>query len=262
VRILLATVLVAGCGFEHGLLLEPDAAGGGGGPGGNPGVDAASSPVSRTCKFPDSALRLCIEFDNRQFTPKALDGSPYQLDALANHVTEGARGSEPAASTFSDSSLTVPESAMLDIKGTLYFETWVYVPQYQDRSLLSNAGQYGLRLDGEGRISCQIGTAVARTPTSLTTNTWHHVACGYTQTYAGPTFGLAIDGVVTACAPGPSQVPTAGTGGTVLAAQFNGMIDDVRIYSRLLDTQQLCMHADRTTGCALQCPQNGPGPEG
>lgn len=255
-------MLVAGCGFEHGLLLEPDAAGGGGGSGGTPGADAASSPVSRTCKFPDSALRLCIEFDNRQFTPTALDGSPYQLDAMANHVTEGTRGSEPAASTFDDSSLTVPENAMLDIKSTLYFETWVYVPQYQDRSLINNAGQYGLSLDGEGRISCQIGSAVARTPTSLTMNTWHHVACGYAQTYAGPALGIGIDGIVTACASGPNQVPTAGTSGTVLAAQFNGMIDDVRIYTRLLDTQELCMHADRTTGCTLRCPDTGPGPGG
>ena len=252
VRILLATACVVGCSFEHGVLEEQ--------PGGgvDPTVDSGTS-TARTCKYPDPELRLCIEFDDNVFSPLAHDASPYGLDAITLNVGEYLRDNTPAAVTAWDSKLSVGEHAMLDINPAITIEAWMAVLVYHSASLVSNDGQYALRLDPEGRISCRIGDRSARSTQSIGTGAWRHVAC----VYDGDVLSVFVDGSPQDCEYESTPIPTAGTLGTRLAAGYVGAIDDIRIYARALTAADVCTHADRTD-CSTRCDlgSGGPGPGG
>jgi len=249
VRFVVAILMVAGCSFENGKAVDTGSA--------EPDVDAMPESISRTCKYPDSALRLCIEFDDRVFTPAATDGSPYGLDASASQIDEASRGSVPAAAVRADSSLAVAETAMLDISPSLTLETWLRVPAYQLAAPIYNAGQYSLGLDGYGRVSCWIGNVGAVSPQAIGKDTWRHVAC----VFDGKVLALYVDGSIQRCQARTQPIPTAGTAGTKLGENLVGDIDDVRIYARALAGTEICSHADKT-GCTATCDAGGPGPGG
>lgn len=229
---------------------------------GDPGPDADATP---RCKYPDSELRLCIEFDDRVFEPAATDTSPYRLDASASQIQEAARGDAPAAATTLESSLTVAETAMLDIREAITFEAWLQVPAYQNAAVIWNQGQYGVGIDIYGRVVCGIGEFVTMSTQPLGTGTWRHVAC----VYDGRMLSLFVDGSVARCAYRDRErnrpIPTGGKAGTQLASNLVGAIDDVRIYARALAGPEICTHADRTD-CTAACEPGssggGPGPGG
>ena len=248
VRIVLATLAVAGCSFEHGLVAQPDAQSA------DPSADAGAAP--RTCKYPDPALRLCIEFDDKVFSPVATDLSPYGLNAKTSHVTEWQRGGQPAAATsvLDESQLKVDEHAMLDITPAITLETWVNVPIYHFAALVGNYTQYGMTLDSEGRIACRIGSLTATTPQSIGTGTWRHVAC----VFDGQALRVYVDGAPQACRSQQLAIPIAGTQGTWLAYSYTGALDDIRIYARALAATEICSHADKTS-CVSACPSGGRG---
>lgn len=252
-RILLATVFVAGCSFDHGKLVDEDP--GLGDPGlDDPTVDAGTTSTPRTCKYPDAELRLCIEFDDKVFSPMATDASPYQLDASASQIAEATRNGVPAAQISRQSSLVVSETAMLDIRPAITFEAWLQLPTYQSATLIGNTGQYALTIDTSGRATCWIGNLTA-TSQALGTNTWRHLACSFD----GAVLRIHVDGAVQRCQNRTQDIPTAGSQGTRLAASFVGAIDDVRIYARALLSTEICSHADKTS-CASSCPSSsGPG---
>lgn len=246
-RILLATWLVAGCSFEHGVLEDPPDSG----PPADPTMDAAAG-AARTCKYPDAALRLCIEFDDRNFTPIAFDASPYRLDAAAIAIGEYTRNNTPAAATSWGSELRVPEAPMLDISPAITFELWVRVPAYSwGAGLIWNDGQYQLWLDREGHVSCRVGNVTATTSTTLGTNKWRHVACAF-DGQGSKRLNLYIDGVAEQCKSASGVIPASGTLGTYIAGNLVGAIDDVRIYARKLAATEICSHADKTS-CTARC---------
>jgi hypothetical protein len=253
VRILLATCIVAGCGFDHGVLVDE---GDPGTPvGDDPTVDAGPPLVSaRTCKYPDSELRLCIEFDDKILSPMARDGSTHQIDANATKILEDTRNGLPAAATTLESSVRVPEHAMLDITGAITFEAWLRVPTYLAATPIGNVGQYGITIDTSGRVSCRIGTAIATSP-AIGRDMWRHVAC----VFDGSRLRLYLDGTPASCQAATIRMPTSGTMGTWLAYNYAGGIDDIRVYARALAAPEICTHADKTT-CVSTCPGNsGPG---
>jgi hypothetical protein len=252
VRFLLATCLVAGCSFEPGQLVEqPDD------PSGDPGVDdvppdAADTPTGRTCKFPDPSLRLCIEFEDGVYSPAVTDASPYALDAKATNVNEWLRDVFPAAATYWQSSLAVPEHAMLDVTDAITLEAWARVPIYHQAGLIRNQGQYTMWVDSNGRLACTILGVTATTPTSIGADVWRHLAC----TYDGSVLKLYVNGALQRCTNLTGSIATTGTNGTRLASGLTGAIDDIRIYARALVDTEICSHADKAT-CAATCPSDG-----
>lgn len=255
VRILLATLLVAGCSFDHGVVEDqPDA----GEPGDlTPDADDPAAPLA--CKYPDGALRLCIEFEDRKYTPTTSDASPYQLNAAADEIGEWSRDGEPAAATYWNTDVRVPESPMLDIADAITFETWVRVPLYQYGTVLSNDGQYGITMDGSGRVTCRVGSASV-TSDPIGADVWRHVAC----TYEHEILAVHIDGATQRCNDDDSPIPTSGTMGTRIAPGFTAAIDDIHIYARALTGTEICTHANKTA-CATSCPGGdfgGDGPGG
>lgn len=246
-RILLATWLVAGCSFEHGLLEHPPDSG----PPADPTVDAPAG-TARTCKYPDPALRLCIEFDDRNFTPIAFDASPYGLDAAATAIAEYTRNDTPAAATSWSSQIRVRETPMLDISPAITFELWVRVPAYGwGAGLIWNDGQYQMWLDREGRVSCRVGNVTATTSSELGTNKWRHVACAF-DGQGSKQLTLYIDGVAEQCKSASGAIPASGAQGTSIAGNLVGAIDDIRIYARRLAASEICSHADKTS-CTARC---------
>ncbi|HEY5950446.1 MAG TPA: LamG domain-containing protein [Kofleriaceae bacterium] len=213
----------------------------------DPTGDAAvgTSPVS--CKYPDSALRLCFEFEDRKFTPTAFDASPYKLNAVSDELTEVMRNNQPAAATYWNSNMRVPENPMLDITGSITFEAWMYVPVYHLATILQNDNQYSLTMDFYGRVSCRIGNTIV-TSDPIGENTWRHIAC----TLANEKLSIHVDGAATKCQSTDVSIPTSGTTGTRIVPGFVGGIDDVHIYARKLSATEICSHADKT-GCSSAC---------
>jgi hypothetical protein len=243
VRIFVATLLVAGCGFEHGVLDQtaPDAD-----IGVVPPTDD-SAPIAATCKYPDPMLRLCIEFDDRRFTPTSFDASQHGLNAAAANIIESTRNSLPAAATSTLTNMQVPEDPMLDIRNDITFEAWVRVPVYHAATLLANDKQYAITLDANGRVTCRIGSATA-TSDAIGLDVWRHIAC----TRRGENISVHVDGSATRCQSMSGGIPTMGTLGTRLAIGLNGAIDDIRIYARKLSAAEICSHADKTA-CPNAC---------
>ena len=241
--------VVAGCGFEHGIESQPDA----GGVGVDPAADAMS--VALACKYPDPALRLCVEFEDHKYTPTTSDASPYQLDAVAEELGEWTRDGQPAAVAYWNTDVRVPESPMLDIADAITFETWMRVPIYHYATVLANSGQYALSLDSSGRVTCRVG-AESVTSDPIGEDVWRHVAC----TYDHEILAVHIDGATQRCESASSAIPTSGTQGTLIAPGFTGAIDDIHIYARALDAAEICSHADKTA-CASACSGGDGGPD-
>jgi len=242
VRILLATLLVAGCGFEHGV--DPAGAPDGGV---DPSADASVVLPTAPCKFADGSLRLCVEFEDRKYSPTISDTSPFNWNVTADELGEWTRNSLPAAASYWNTDVRVPETPMLDITGAITFEMWVRAPTYQVATLLSNDGQYAIGMDFGGHVICRIGNATAVSD-PIGQDVWRHVSC----TQSGGKMSIHIDGVATQCKDSSESIPTNGTQGLKIAPGFVGAIDDIRIYARKLTALEICTHADKTqcqSGC-------------
>lgn len=251
-------LLVTGCAFEHGGLPDSPDEGSGSdtGSGSNTGGTAA-----RVCKFPDSALRLCVEFDDGVYNPVVHDASSAQMDAMADNISEWQRSGQHAAAVDWSSDLRVPETPNLDISGDLTIEMWVEPGFDQNAYLLRNADQYAMTIDDDGHVSCQVAGASAKSQASLRNTTWAHVGC----TYAQNQIKVWIDGKVSGCRDTTAAISTAGSDGTRLVPAWVGAIDDIRVNARMLSSAEMCVRAGAPAGCSDDCPPPLPdddGPDG
>ena len=244
---MLATLIVAGCSFEHGN--DP------GGPVDETGVDAATGTGSGSsmiaCKFQEADLRLCIEFDDGKVAPLATDNSINRYDADGSNVNQLMRGTSPAAGVLASGRLSVGEKPMLEISQQITFETWLYLQwfplQYAPAFwFVNNRDQYGISVDRDGKLRCHIGNQTA--DVSFTRETWHHVAC----VYDGSRLKVYLDGQIAKCSDVSGLIPTGGTQGTKLVDDTIAGIDDIRIYARALPATDICSHANKTA-CNSTC---------
>ena len=260
-RVLLAIVLVTGCAFEHGELPGDDGSGETGSGSGTGSDNTGDTSTLRVCRFPDAALRLCVEFDDRVYNPVVHDASAAQMDALADNVNEWQRGGSYAAQVNYGSDLRIPETPNLDIAGPLSIEMWVAAGFDQDAYLLRNDGQYVVTVDDDGHITCQLAGVAATSQTSIRNGSWAHVGCTYDQSQVK----VWINGKVQGCRGTNVAVSTTGTSGTRLAPAWIGAIDDIRINARALSLAEMCVRAGAPAGCSDDCPtggSGGPGPGG
>lgn len=236
--------MVAGCGFEHGALPGSD-------DDSTVTGDAATSPTARTCRYPDTSLRLCLELDDGVVSPTLTDTSPNHLDPIATGLSVLMRGStDPAARTASAARVSIAETPQLDISGPITIEMWVNPDRYGSATLLQNNEQYAMMLGMYGHIGCALADRQVFTYTegTIAPNEWAHVAC----TFDGTRVRAFIDGVSTDCALTNERISTDGEVGTKLVPNFEGGIDGIRIYAADL-TSQMCAHAGKTN-CQLRCP--------
>lgn len=220
---------------------------GGSGGAGPTEVDAGAPPQARTCTFADPELRLCLEFDDRKFSPGVTDASQRQLQPTATGVSEVVHGTGYAAAMTLTSRIDVAESTALDPQTALTIEMWIWPGYQQNANLLVNANQYTLQLAGDGRIGCQLPAAAAWTSDESVAEgqRWTHVACTFAPGSGIHVYvnGRSGDGASSSS----GGLSTQGTQGTRIGAGFGGGLDDVRIYGRALSSQEVCAHAGRTT---------------
>lgn len=242
-----------------------------------------TDPIARHCDTSDTALRMCIDFDDAATGPSAAtDGSGKGHDATASNFTMTTRSSEHAAQLASTSRLHVAESPDLDISDAMTVSLWTniaiadYPTGSAQRWLLDNNNQYFVYVRPGGAVRCGIGNTVVDTGVILPAGDWHHIAC----TYDGENFAVHIDGIRAGCrklngmqggvgggvgfpggGPGGGNdhgIPTDGIDGLALGANLGagnnytdpliGGLDNVQIYSRALSTSELCAAAGKT-GC-------------
>jgi hypothetical protein len=246
-----------GCGFEHGQLdydpgETPDA-----GPG-NGSDMPIPTPTPRTCAFPvTSDLKLCLEFNDGVLTPKVRDASSGQLDPSATGLQATMRTpTDPAVTIGASSSISIGETATLDISPAITLEAWVRTAQDQNAYVVENESQYALGVDDNGHVYCGMaGTGLLSYQASahVDAGSWHHIAC----TFDGSKVRAYLDGSSSDCRSGSSSsINEGGMNGTTIAPSFLGDIDGVRIYARDLGNtngvNELCAHANKTS-CQRQC---------
>jgi len=270
-RLALVVMLAAGCGFKPSVASD-------GGPGSGSGSDAnleampGAEPMPNTapCFAPDTnGLVLCVELDDPGLA-QARDGSPAHHDAMVmntNVATRDVPATSQAAQILSTSVIQTGMSADFDVQSYTLM-TWVHrenTPGANGRYGLVHAlGQYYLAIDDADDVFCAVqtdaGTFFVQGPTTDFSQ-WDLVACTFDQSQLcavafpnGSTSGNSScinvpshPAVITGVAPGISvgSIAVAATGYT---SHLAGKLDAVRIYSRVLDQQHICL-AGGLTGC-------------
>ena len=145
-----------------------------------------------------------------------------------------------------DDYVSVPDAPHLDITGPFTISAWVKPASLdQQMQIVAKSDEndtpaaYALYIDNTGKPAFRIhdgddSNAVAG-ETALQANEWTHIA----GVYDGWDMYLYVNGTEVATA--PANAPAANDapltiGGFSDAQQFNGLIDDVRVYNRALDS--------------------------
>jgi hypothetical protein len=249
--LLLATLCTWGCTFQPGTVDDMPAgddpgSGGGGGGVGPTDVDAGIEPTALSCTFADPELRLCLELDDRKFSPGVTDYSQRQLQPTATDVNEVRHGAGYAAAMTLTSRIDVPESTALDPQTALTIEMWIWPAYQHSANLVVNANQYTLQLAGDGRIGCLLpaGATWSSDEHVAKPQQWTHIACTFAPGNGLHVYvnGRAEDG----SSASSGGLSTQGTQGTRVGFGFGGGLDDIRIYGRALSSQEVCTHAGAT----------------
>ena len=134
----------------------------------------------------------------------------------------------------------------LDLPGPFTVTAWMQTRSLYSGtcgSLVMKALDYGFELCG-GQLMASVGSGgswsatVSQPLTSADLNTWKHVA----MTYDGTTLRFYVGGVLIGSAPGAhttTNVPLLFGRWTPAAEYWNGLIDEVRIYGRVLSQGEI-----------------------
>ncbi|HEY1303763.1 MAG TPA: PA14 domain-containing protein [Vicinamibacterales bacterium] len=147
----------------------------------------------------------------------------------------------------SNSVVTVPDSASLDLTTAMTLEAWVMPAAAQGgwRSVMhKNVDRYYLMASSDNNSPVGGGTFGAGNQntyaaSALPINVWTHLA----TTFDGKTVKLYVNGIQVASMPQATSITTSGgtlqIGGDGYGEFFNGSIDEIRIYNRALSAAEI-----------------------
>ncbi len=279
-----ALLVFAGCGGGEVLFLNQDSAGGGGGSGGTILIAASNSPFisfetnggrgeTRTLSGGNGAQGV-IYFQ----TPETAVCAPriFTRDQVRNTVIVLSNGSLVPA--ISEKGLllhdAIGKGTFLMNRSSLTLSAWINLKEYSkgNPSLshstiiaqwgninLGNAA-YGLTIEPTGKVRFEVSKhgndeTRAISDSSVSLNTWHHVA----GRYNGTTLQIFVDGI-------PDGASTAFTGlifntsiqfslgaheAPGLLGFFNGALDEIRIYNRALSDDDIAVLGNRSVRAAI-----------
>lgn len=183
------------------------------------------------------------------------------IDA-ADHATvpAGNAGSANFPTLGGGNRIDVPDSPSLSITGSITISAWIKTNLPVSPNVLPNVdlqeivgkfgtgGGYFFRINSGGGTSFCIvdgsGTASGPSGTNkiIPTGTWTHVAATYDQANAGA-IRMYVGGLQSSDIGSSPSPPPDGAGGLIIGRngqnEFNGHIDEVRIYSRALNTAEI-----------------------
>lgn len=212
----------------------------------NPPIDAAVPPPPATGFCPnDPNLVGCFRFEN-----DLVDESPARQVATGTDIAYAVGRNGQALSVSTATRLRIAETPTLDFK-RFTMEVWLYarsLPAAGTRmGILDNQDQYGLFVYPGGSIRCGAGPNQLFAPAgAIRVGEWIAVACSVDETFVT----VRVGGILAASGPG-QIVPTGGTLGLTIGGNtpqaglvqpdpFNGLIDNLRIWSRVRSTSELC----------------------
>jgi hypothetical protein len=207
--------------------------------------DGAPTPAAFCDPNDNPGLVGCYMFNGSADDLSGLDHHP-QFDNQAY-----ANGIDGQAFVFTDATvMVVPENEDFDA-GELTVEMWIRpdVIGVADVNLLDNDSQYELELTAAETVRARCSVSGANSTLTGTTviaaDEFTHVAL----TYNGASLLLYVGGVEDASVAAPGALDEAGIMGTfvgldhALNEQFNGRIDNFRVFDVARTPEQICVSA-------------------
>jgi hypothetical protein len=212
---------------------------------GEPDAAAPSDPEKLKICPRLGDLALCLRFEGQ-----ALDESAH-LHPLTISNVEFQPGVTRLAGSFAAGGIAVPESSALDTP-RLTIEAWINprvlpAPGTQ-MGVVDNNGQWGMFLRPDGAVVC-LGRGIVTAPGAAEVGKWHALAC----TFDEKALAIYVDGVKKAEVVSLGPLLGGGTTGTSvghdnpLGSDYDGLLDNVRIWRIVRTPQQIC-------GAAITCP--------
>jgi hypothetical protein len=232
----------------------------------------ASTPTSfgLTVNAVPAGLRAAYAFSEGQGPNTADASGNVNTGVLTNGPTwtTGRYGNAISFDGVNDF-VTAPDSASLDLTTTGTIEAWVRLNAVglwhgliaKGNANTDSAHNYALEVTNGNRARCILGNGgtfqVLDSVLTLAAGTFRHLAC----TWNGTTLALYVDGALNASA--AQTVTPAGNTAPLFLGQFggnsdrlNGILDEVRIYSRALAVGEI--QADMNTPIAAAGPNTPP----
>jgi len=166
------------------------------------------------------------------------------------------------------SQVLLADASDLDV-GALTIDMWIAPagnPVNAHNWLLDNNTQYFLTYEMDGKVRCGIGSKVVTSSAAITDSAWHHVACTYDGAHE---LHVYVDGDRSGCVNYSSAIPTGGTDGIAIGANYGagngftenyvGGIDAVHVYARAMSDTEICSAAGQQSCQTVSCNQGGPG---
>jgi 1,4-alpha-glucan branching enzyme len=215
------------------------------------GVSADSTPICATIALQTTSTNLLAywKFDEADGTiayDSSDNGNTGTVSGLSWSWTDGPFG--PALYFGGEDQVAVPDSASLNpiqgitVSAWVKANNWLNYPRILEKGNSDN--QYALFINPSGQLSFAVsgvtnGIIVANPPS---VGVWHQIA----GTYDGSLLRLYLDGQIVTQQTASGQMPTSsdplGIGsrpGANLNYNFQGVIDDVRIYGSALPSSQI-----------------------
>ena len=235
------------------------------------GQSPVDAPPPLSCAAPDTAgLVLCLELDDPGLTT-ATDTSTHGHNAVISNVTvANPARTVPAVSQAAQitptSSIRIPDSSDFNAQKFTVM-AWVHreaLPATNTAYGLIDVGfQYQMRIDDQSQVICDLvsgGTAYAAVGNGVALNEWDLVACTYDGAELCATvFRNGSANAMSGCMAWQktvNMVPISGISiadlitpiGSATGVRLVGKLDSVRVFTRALTQQQLCL-AGGITGC-------------
>src|SRR5690349_17118115 len=214
----------------------------------------------------DASLVAAYAFDEATGTV-ATDASGYGNNGTISGATRVAGGKLGGALSFNgvNARVDIPDSNSLDLASGMTLEAWVNPATLAGkwRTVLIKeqpaalayalyAGEDNARPSAHAFTSSEFDT---RGTSSLPLNAWSHLAA----TYDGSTLRLYVNGTqVSSRAVSGAMVSSSGAlrigGNAVWGEYFQGLIDEVRVYSRALSAAEIQSDMNKSAAADTQAP--------
>jgi hypothetical protein len=195
-------------------------------------------PAASACPADDDLL-LCLDFEGA-----VLDQSPPAAAVTVRSVGFEAGPSGQAGRFSGDSQIALPSGVGLG-GGAFTVEAWLRperLPSGTQRAgVMDKQGHFGLFVLPGGDVVCYSQGAMATAQSAAIAGQWISASC----TVGGGTVAVWINGVRRATAPqatgAPAGEPAIAVGSnSPTGDSFNGLLDNVRIWSGARTAAQLC----------------------